>query len=860
MAGFLETVFRDTKAAVELRACRNDYAGGAASMMTSGGDEWKLFAKRHDRDGWGVYFGACTRRIGSPTGKRADLVECPAVWVDIDCRKLGVGGASAIRALDTCPYPPSIVVNSGNGLHAYWILREPVHVEEIDGEAERRLVAVMRQLVGVFAGDRACCELARILRLPGTHNSKDVAKAANEGEPIACEVMTIEPERRYELSELEDWLAWQRPLITATIETTPAKPDDDVFAAYARKAGLKPPLDVSAAIATMRLGGEGETSIHETQVRVSASMVTRGHDDDEIVTLLMRATMEAAGAYAGAWNWRREEANLRGMIATARTKFPAPAKPKVPREAITDSVAGGGQAQASGGAVAHVVDLSDARKAKKAKATAAASMGEDGVQPSRSSIEDVTRGVVAKIEGERGKLMTIAGNELYLVERGVWRPFDTELEADLDRDINGMCRALQKDPKPAMFSSVRNLLRTMPELYRGKFAFNRLGWVACDDASINVLTGEIAEHDIEHLTTIRVGCNIRDALAGDAGIVRWRGFLDSSFANRSESDRAGIIETLQEWMGAALVRGKPRETTRALIIFGEANTGKTRIAVLVRNLLGGDDYCASIGITKLDTQFGMEPLIGKTGWISDDGIGEGDALHAENFKRIVTGESNSIARKNRRDWEGKLDLAVLVTANDLPKIRDSSNAVYSRCLLLPMTIVHGDTGQSNVMDAALHAELPGILLWAIAGYQKLLARGRFDPPAVMRNAVDDLRMANNPIQSWLRDCVAISEHQKVHRKDMLACLNGWMDEHHGTSRRKLEFSLNTMYRRLKVLLPTVELERAGNDFFYEGVKLTGEGLAMWERYKNEWSITGKNVAHATGKGNVNCAKKWDAPF
>jgi len=66
----------------------------------------------------------------------------------------------------------------------------------------------------------------------------------------------------------------------------------------------------------MRFQGEDDTSIHQTQVSVTAAMLNRGASVDEIVGTVLQATKTAAGAAGARWNWTHEERDIRAMCAS----------------------------------------------------------------------------------------------------------------------------------------------------------------------------------------------------------------------------------------------------------------------------------------------------------------------------------------------------------------------------------------------------------------------------------------------------------------------------------------------------------------------------------------------------------------
>ncbi len=100
-------------------------------------------------------------------------------------------------ALARAPLPPSSVVHSGGGLHAYWHLVEP-----LDAVTEReRAESLLRRLAAYFTSDVYVAEVARVLRVPGTLNYK-----AKYGEPRPVVLERLDAERAYNPSDFDEWL------------------------------------------------------------------------------------------------------------------------------------------------------------------------------------------------------------------------------------------------------------------------------------------------------------------------------------------------------------------------------------------------------------------------------------------------------------------------------------------------------------------------------------------------------------------------------------------------------------------------------------------------------------------------------
>lgn len=109
-----------------------------------------------------VYFALATR-FGISSGTKRDCYRICTVWADLDKN----------RKISECRFDPKpdILVNSGGGVHAYWLLESPLLLR---GETERwkDLEAVNRALSYKFRGDKMAIDIARVLRVPGTFNHK----------------------------------------------------------------------------------------------------------------------------------------------------------------------------------------------------------------------------------------------------------------------------------------------------------------------------------------------------------------------------------------------------------------------------------------------------------------------------------------------------------------------------------------------------------------------------------------------------------------------------------------------------------------------------------------------------------------
>jgi hypothetical protein len=220
--------------AVELRSVPNEIGSGrTASLFTRDPLDIELHCTRWDGPGRAVYYGEVTRLTGRATGRREDLAECVSLWTDTDCVKLGLDKAAVASAMQQMHLPPSIIIDSGYGIHGRWLFTEhlDVSIERPGASAlEAELVAALRGLAGLVAGDLLVCDLARVMRLPGTHNTKG-------GDLVPCHVLTASW-ARYEWRDLQEMLDWHRPVIAMPAVANPV-PSANPFSEFASRFAKK---------------------------------------------------------------------------------------------------------------------------------------------------------------------------------------------------------------------------------------------------------------------------------------------------------------------------------------------------------------------------------------------------------------------------------------------------------------------------------------------------------------------------------------------------------------------------------------------------------------------------------------------
>lgn len=74
-----------------------------------------------------------------------------------------------LNHLDSLPIYPSVTIDSGGGIHGYWLIEHPLMIEDHNRNCIR---TVQSEWVNLVGGDPGARDLARVLRVPGTKNRK----------------------------------------------------------------------------------------------------------------------------------------------------------------------------------------------------------------------------------------------------------------------------------------------------------------------------------------------------------------------------------------------------------------------------------------------------------------------------------------------------------------------------------------------------------------------------------------------------------------------------------------------------------------------------------------------------------------
>jgi len=280
---------------------------------------------------------------------------------------------------------------------------------------------------------------------------------------------------------------------------------------------------------------------------------------------------------------------------------------------------------------------------------------------------------------------------------------------------------------------------------------------------------------------------------------KWFAFLSSLWGDDEE-----MVQLLQEWMGYCLLPDTRQQ--KIMLLIGPPRSGKGTICRVLTDLVG-ELNVVNPRLSSFGTEFGIEPLIGKTlGIVSDARLsGRSDIAQIVETLLSISGEDKQTVRRMYKSHiNTRLRLRFMIVSNELPALQDASGAFLNRCLLLQTN--NSFLGKEDKeLEAALRDELPGILVWAARGLFTLQERGYFKQPASSAQLFNELYALTSPIKAFLDDCCDIGNECSGLIDDVYTAYRNWSDEQGRRASIKQVFG-----RDLRAAMPQIKTEQLWN--------------------------------------------------
>lgn len=221
--------------------------------------------------------------------------------------------------------------------------------------------------------------------------------------------------------------------------------------------------------------------------------------------------------------------------------------------------------------------------------------------------------------------------------------------------------------------------------------------------------------------------------------------LFARFLQRALPDEA-VRARVQEYIGYTFLADARFQT--AQLWLGEGANGKGVLANIVQALHGN---IAAVNLGALEG-FKLSVLVGAN-LIYADEVPRA-RINEQLIKSMIAGERVQVDRKHRDPLSIHIRGKWVVCGNHLPAVADHSVGFWRRWDIVPFgATVPARERDPQLAKRIVETELSGVLLWALEGLLRLLARGGFEPevPAAMAQALHEAKADTNSVMAWMDD-------------------------------------------------------------------------------------------------------------
>ncbi len=237
------------------------------------------------------------------------------------------------------------------------------------------------------------------------------------------------------------------------------------------------------------------------------------------------------------------------------------------------------------------------------------------------------------------------------------------------------------------------------------------------------------------------------------------------------------VSLIQEWIGFNLYNRYFEK--KAIILFGDKDTGKTITLNLFSNFIGEENKVSlSLQNISFAKSFDLLNLKDKYSNIYDD-LGDKDINDTGGFKiatggSIITGEEKFGDRISFKTF-AKLTFAT----NKIPATKDvDDDAYYDRWMPIPLDNQIPKKNQDKFLLQKLTSkeEISGLFNWAIKGFNRLIKNNGFSFNKTSKEIKNIMQRSSHHLTIFVEDCLEKQEGNRILRNELFNVYSKWCEK------------------------------------------------------------------------------------
>lgn len=225
--------------------------------------------------------------------------------------------------------------------------------------------------------------------------------------------------------------------------------------------------------------------------------------------------------------------------------------------------------------------------------------------------------------------------------------------------------------------------------------------IAVGNGLFNTKTKALEPFDPKHFITAKVDTNYNIHALTNYELIKDTYFNFDQWLKSIACNDDEIVTLLWQLINEAI---NPNKTRRKIaIMLGNGTNGKSTFRQMLINLIGDTNISVSTP-HELQSRFGLTSLEGKICNYGDE-VGTKPLDEMDKLKSISSGESVNYERKNKDVRNYDFKTLLMFNSNEIPPIKDKSDAVLNRLLIIPFKANFEGVKDESIKDEKLNNKI-----------------------------------------------------------------------------------------------------------------------------------------------------------
>ena len=266
--------------------------------------------------------------------------------------------------------------------------------------------------------------------------------------------------------------------------------------------------------------------------------------------------------------------------------------------------------------------------------------------------------------------------------------------------------------------------------------------IAVGNGLFNTKTKTLEPFDPKHFITAKVDTNYNTKALTNYELIKNTYFNFDEWLKSIACNDDEIVTLLWQLINEAI---NPNKTRRKIaIMLGNGTNGKSTFRQMMINLIGDINISVSTP-HELQSRFGLTSLEGKICNYGDE-VGTKPLDEMDKLKSISSGESVNYERKNKDVRNYDFKTLLMFNSNEIPPIKDKSDAVLNRLLIIPFKANFEGVKDESIKDEKLNNK---IILEYILYTALHLDFDKFIIPEAVKKQLLNYKQENDSVFSFM---------------------------------------------------------------------------------------------------------------